>query len=188
MSNTVEQLRREIHDAFAWRPYPGDDNLGLRRPDCPWYEGEEVNGFLRGKDWRELTPESILNYPGGPGDLMAFMSCEGFVYYLPAFLKLSLDFDRAVDVASSMLFMLTPPGAGTIYAESRTERFLERVSSLTPGEKRVIVQVIEFLLSEYDRLRFPPGTNDAQDALESYWGLFTDEELESKDLPRARRE
>lgn len=166
MGDTTENLQQEIDVAFAWRPYPGDDNLGLREPGPRGDKGKKVNMFLRGKDWRELTLESLLKHKDGPHGLIPFMSSEGFAYYLPAFLKLSLDFDNAFDVASALV------GELTFHAEGIA-------ASLTPAEKRVVIHVLEFLASEYDGRHLPPDRNRAQAALEYYWGLLTEKELEA---------
>ncbi len=89
--HTAEELRREVHEAFARRPYPGDDAIARRRPGCPGYEAEEVWQRYRGKDWPQMVAA------GGQRNLrddLGFLTFEGFVYYLPAFLELSLDADR----------------------------------------------------------------------------------------------
>src|SRR5215203_3227293 len=117
---TKSQEIQEIQDAFAQRPYPGDDNIALRRSDCPGYEGEEVWEIYRGKDWREILQA------GRELDLsssLSFLTFEGFVYYLPAFLTLALDVDGPFGLGESLVFKLWS--------------FPEEVASrLAPKEKR----------------------------------------------------
>lgn len=159
MPHSVEELRQEIHAAFAARPYPGDDKIALRKPDCPVYEGEDTWRLFQEKDWRE-----ILRIGRGR-DLrtdMSFLTFEGFVYYLPAFLELSLDLRPPFDVDDSLVFKLWS--------------FPEEIATLLrPGERRAVVHVLEFLSAEYDKRGFV--RNDAAAALDHFWAYFTDEEL-----------
>jgi hypothetical protein len=84
------------------------------------------------------------------------------VYYLPAFLELSLDADRRFDLDESVVSYLWS--------------FPEQVATLLdPGEKRAVVQVLEFLAGEFEKRRYVQ--NNARAALDHYWAYFTDEEL-----------
>jgi hypothetical protein len=95
-------------------------------------------------------------------DDLGFLTFEGFVYYLPAFLELSLDAERRFDLDESLVSFLWS--------------FPEDVSSLlAPREKRAVVHVLEFLADEFDKRGFIQ--NNARAALEHYWAYFTDEEL-----------
>lgn len=171
MVSEVNQLRKEIRAAFAERRYPGDDEIGLSQPGCPDYEGEGVARFFRGKDWREITMDSILKERGlDRNAFLFFMTAQGFVYYLPAFLTLSLDVDGPFDLGEPLAFKLTPPGAtGT---GAWREHFTQIVSLLTPAERRAVVHVLEYLAAEYEKRRYT--TNQAQVALSSHWAQQTD--------------
>ena len=84
------------------------------------------------------------------------------MYYLPAFLELSLDADRRFDLDQSLVSFLWS--------------FPEDVASrLGPHEKRAVVHVLEFLADEFEKRRFVQ--NNARAALDHYWAYFTDEEL-----------
>ncbi|QRK10007.1 hypothetical protein JQX13_07870 [Archangium violaceum] len=174
MAHDPDALREEIHEAFAWRKYPGHDRLALHQPGCPGYEGETVARFLRGKDWRELTLQSIVDDPElDRNAFMSFMSAEGFVYFLPAFLDISLDVESPFVLGEALAFKLTPPGEGG--SEAWQEHFSRIVSSLTPGEKRAVIHVLEYLVNEYEKRGY--GTHPAREALDGYWACLTDEEL-----------
>jgi len=95
-------------------------------------------------------------------DDLGFLTFEGFVYYLPAFLELSLDSDRRFDLDQTLVSFLWS--------------FPEQVASLLgPREKRAVVHVLEFLAGEFDERGFVQ--NNARAALDHYWAYFTDEEL-----------
>lgn len=156
---TAEELRREVHDAFARRPYPGDDAIARRRPGCPGYEAEEVWQRYRGKDWPEMVAAGRQR---NLRDDLGFLTFEGFAYYLPAFLELSLDADHRFDLDQSLVSFLWS--------------FPEEVASLLgPREKRAVVHVLEFLADEFEKRGFIQ--NNARAALDHYWAYFTDEEL-----------
>lgn len=177
MMPAIEEIREEVRSAFAARPYPGDDHIALSQPGCPGYEGEAVGRFFRGKDWREITVESILE--DRELDLNAFiffLTADGFVYYLPALLAMSLDIDGLpFDLGEALALNLTPPPPHA--REGWREQFSRMVELLTPEEKRVVVRALEYLAAEYERRLYV--TNLARKALDSYWANPTEEKSKS---------
>ena len=174
MARQAEELRQEIRTAFNWRPHPGDDHVALGAPGCPGDEREDVARFFHGKDWREITLNLIIE--SRELDLNAFlyfMSAEGFVYYLPAFLLASLEVDDRFDLGEPLAFKLTlpPKGAGETPdpgLEAWRDQYAQVVSALTPAERRAVTHVLEYLAHEYDRRNYT--WNQARVALDSYWG------------------
>lgn len=155
----LASLRHGIDAAFARRSYPGDERIVSRQPGCRGIEAEEVFQFLHGQDWRQLA---ACSPPKDLRDEMAFLSFEGFVYYLPAFLLLALDRTRLHDASEPLVFMLWS--------------FPEQIASLLePAEKKSVVQTLEYLAAEYDHQK--RVTNEARVALEHFWAYFTDQEL-----------
>ena len=95
-------------------------------------------------------------------DDLGFLTYEGFVYYLPVFLELSLDSEHRFDLDGTLASFLWS--------------FPEEVASrLEPAEKRAVVHVLEFLAAAFDERGYV--RNDARAALDHYWAYFTDEEL-----------
>jgi hypothetical protein len=155
---TAEDLRREVRDAFSRRPYPGDDRITRRRPGGT-DEAEEVWRRYRGVEWPQVV---AAGRERNLRDDLGSLTYEGFAYYLPAFLELSLDADRRFDLDETLVSYLWS--------------FPEDVSALLgPAEKRAVVGVLEFLAGEFDRRGYVQ--NNARAALEHYWAYFTDEEL-----------
>jgi hypothetical protein len=151
-------LRREVQEAFARRPYPGDEEVARRRPGGG-DEAEEVWQRYRGKDWREMVAAGRQR---NLRDDLGLLTFDGFVYYLPAFLELSLDSERRFDLDGTLASFLWS--------------FPEEVASrLEPSEKRAVVHVLEFLAAAFDERGYV--RNDARAALEHYWAYFTDAEL-----------
>lgn len=168
-SRAAAALREEIREAFDRRRYPGDDHLALG-PGSPGDDSEDVMRFFRGKDWREITLNSILEEGDlDPNAFLYFMSAEGFVFYLPAFLMESLNVDGPFDLGEPLAFRLTPPRGepGDPGLAASRDLFSRIVAALTPEEKRAVTHVLEHLAREYDRRG--DSLNLAQSALDGYW-------------------
>lgn len=159
-----------IENAFAKRPYPGDDSIADADRRYPDYEGHRVSAFFRGKTWREVSLRSLLDgYPGDPTACLRFMLDEGFRYYLPAFLLMALD-PQAAEITEPLCFALTDPGlqAGKeSQAGEDARRFRARMAALSAEERAAVAGVLRYIADRYDRAG-DPG-NPAQDALRSYW-------------------
>ncbi len=138
MNIPSEELSREIEAAFSWRPHPGDDKaIAVRRSSG--VEGESAWRFFGGKHWQEIlrSPHDIE-----VRDNMGLLTFEGFVYYLPAFLTLSLDVDEYFEVGDQLVSSLWS--------------FPEEVSSLLkPAERRAVVHVLQHLSEAYEKMRLP---------------------------------
>jgi hypothetical protein len=168
---TAQALRREIRTAFAGRTYPGDDRLAIPGPDCRGDDRDDVKRFFRGKDWREVRLDSLLDGSDlDPNAFLSFLSPEGFVYFLPAFLIESLHLaDDRFDLGEPLAFRLTPSTGNPEDPGLQAARDLLDgiLSALTPEEKRAVAHVLEYLAREYDQRSYT--LNLAQAALDSYW-------------------
>ena len=151
MNDHDRNLEQEIQTAFAGRAYPGDDHIARRKEET-WLK-------FRGKDWREIV--SLGRELDLRSDISS-LTFEGFVYYLPAFLTLSLDLEGPLDLDEFVAHHLW----------SFPEEIAPR---LKPAEKRAVVHVLEFLAREYEKRNYV--SNNARLALDHYWAYFTDQEL-----------
>jgi uncharacterized protein DUF6714 len=185
--NAVDELRRSIESAFAGRPYPGDDRIADSDPRYDDYEGHAVAGFHRGKSWREITLRHLLeDYDGDPSACLAFMTAEGWRYYLPAYLLIGLEWEAADAVGGAVVGAVMHPRARTeAYARvaddlglerdevlrAQTTRFEERVSGLDVAEIDTIRAVLGYVADRIDAQNSGLGgelPNDARAALESW--------------------
>ena len=182
-------LRGAVERAFADREYPGDDRIADSDPRYESYEGHAVAAFHRGKDWREITLRHLLDdYAGDPTACLAFMTPEGWRYYLPAYVLMTLDWEESDAVGDAVVGALTHPRArvesftrvandlglepeGVLATHS--ERFEERMSGLSPGELEAVRAVLEHLGGLVEAANAPFQTqlpNGPREALES-WAL-----------------
>jgi len=157
------KCRGMLEKAFANRPYPGDDRIAVKDDRYPDYEGHQIAAFFKGKDWRQVTLEWLLH--GNQVDshaALTFMTPEGFRYYLPAFLLMSLEPYSEVD--DSVMFNLTAPDPNDT---ERLNWFHSRIDGLSADERAAVIFTLRCLAEKYDRENYP--SNYAKEALESYW-------------------
>ena len=128
----VEEVRASIAAAFADRPYPGDDSIAHSDPRYDDYEGHAVTRFHRGKHWRKITlPHLREEYAGDATACLAFMTPDGWRYYLPAYLLIALEWEKADAVGDAVIGNLTHPRAlAELYARVADDLGLERESVL----------------------------------------------------------
>lgn len=156
--------RELIRSAFAHRPYPGDNKIAVTNERYPDYEGHQVANFFKGRDWRRVALETLLNeYQGDPHATMSFMFDEGFCYYLPAFLLMALD-PQGGEIADSLVFALTAPEQ---HAAGDFDRFRARMERLSTEERAAVICTLRRLVELYDRDGLP--INPAKVALQRYW-------------------
>ncbi|HJS31725.1 MAG TPA: hypothetical protein VJ924_07015 [Alphaproteobacteria bacterium] len=160
VASTVE-LRARILDAFAAVEYPGDANLGADAPQDPGYEGTIVARFFKGRDWRDITFETILaEYDAPLQGMIAFMKPDGIKYYLPAFLVLSLDVAHDADTeeyaqlytfVDSLCFYLARPSETMLRDQYNAvkdrpevpEFIKEHLRNPTPQARQAVRSIVE---------------------------------------------
>jgi hypothetical protein len=176
-----------IEAAFAERPYPGDDRIADSDPRYEDYEGHAVARFHRGKSWQEVTRASLeQQYPGDATACLAFMTPEGWQYYLPAYLLIALEGDGGDSIGDALIGNLTYPRARVeAYSETaralglepetvlaaQTLRFEERLSGLDPSEIHAVRAALEYIADRIDAADARHGAtlpNDARTALSSW--------------------
>lgn len=95
----------------------------------------QVRKFLEQKDWDVITKDQLqADYRGDEQAMLAFLSPEGFRYYLPAFLTIGMDAIRDhPPFVDSTIFYLTPSDQ-----KGQKEMDIERYSSFTAAQKSAI--------------------------------------------------
>lgn len=149
-------MAREVEEAFADVPYPGDDKL-ITEPDV--YPGIFVLPTFRGKHWREITPAMVRQHEFE----LSCLSPEAFRFYLPCFLIPILLDDPALDHLWLCTFCNLAPGY-------RQPHFLnELVNLLDARQKAVILRYVEL----YVRTEVSSPDPRNQEAL-AFWRRITE--------------
>ena len=182
-----ESVRTLVEAAFAERPYPGDDRIADSDPRYPSYEGHAVTAFHRGKAWPAITLGHLRDdYAGDSTACLAFMTPEGWRYYLPAYLLIALQPEEADAIGEAVVGSLTHPRARVdsftrvatdlgLEPEAvlieHSKRFVDRISGLTAAELEAARAVLEWLAAWEEARNARFGTalpNWAREALDSW--------------------
>lgn len=171
----VGALVRQIGEAFAAAPYPGDENIC--HPAKGDEEAAEYALEFREARWQRLHPRFLqYHHPA-----LSFFTPQGFRYFLPAFLVADLMADQLqVPASADPVFHLThgfssgPPGASGLdlfdleeVSQALAEQFPElEEAGLLAGDDR-------FELPEVDwearaRQRFSPFGQEEREAIVAY--------------------
>ena len=192
-----KQLIEEVTAAFANTIYPGDDNIaGTKYDDL---ESAEIVKDLKGRKWTDVDAETLAYHSNS----LPFFKPEGFAYYLPAFMLLSIQKFEDSDVAYNLLAALTPTNekdlqktiqdisASTFLNEAHKQEALTFLNEQVKAEN--ISKSQSFTLSKYMQLtkqqskvvghflqylkqEYAPyfAFDEPQKAIDRYWGAFLD--------------
>jgi hypothetical protein len=152
MNSRLDALKREIEEAFADVPYPGDDRI----IDHPDWEAEELLECFRGKHWKDLTHEDLFQ------NSLTFVDLDAYTFYLPAYLFAALDdYPRADHV----VYGLCPTSP-----EKDAELFqweLRRYDRLDARQRQAVRHFLEYMRDE--KRGYLLDAPEVRDALERYW-------------------
>ncbi len=117
MSPDAEPLLLAISQAFPPTPIPSPDTI-VSDSSGAHLECTKTRAVLGGRAWDAIPFEVLQRLRSA----LAFLSAEGFRYYLPAFIFLAItDYDRADVIPLETVLALTAPRAGDV--ETMRARF-----------------------------------------------------------------
>jgi len=164
MHPAAEQVQRQIEEAYALVPYPGDEGIAYSRDawECP-----ELEADFRGRHWRSVPRETLR----ARSAYLSLFSTLGLHFYLPAYLLASLeDYDGTLneDIRPLTIYGLTLSAEDTPLHRRLHESQLKDFAVFTPAQKRAIRAFLEYARDEWtDEF---PGGDEPKQALERYWG------------------
>lgn len=102
----------------------------------------QVRQFLEGRDWDQITAKDLRdNYEGDEQAILAFLSADGFRYYLPAFLSIALDvLEERPAFVGSVLFYLTPSND-----PEQTKEDIDRYAGFRADQRDAIRAWLEYI-------------------------------------------
>lgn len=134
-------LREKIVSAFAEVEYPGDSFLVDMNPHGFNHEQEDLLNAFRGKHWRDLTLKELHNTG------LFFFTPQGFHYFLPAYLIVSIEDYEDADV---LPFETISSLQSELSAESgRTDKFERTVRLFTPSQREAIREFLMYMRDEH---------------------------------------
>lgn len=151
-----QSVLQQVLEAFKHRPHPGADVVCLVRPEVPGHEGNRVRQALAHKTWEELSEEYLLQHfaRGSLRAIPAFLTPQGFLYFLPAFLRLVLEnFDRWFGLGEALCFYIE---------ESCVDNGKFSKGAISPSEAEALVAALQLFAT---RFGCPDSVNPALTAL-----------------------
>lgn len=163
MTSPQDQIARQIKDAFATVAYPGDDDIAYDQSGFH-LECSQVARHFRGKHWRDLTTDFLRKH----ADAIFFFSPAAYAYFLPAFLRSSIeDFESADVVPSNVVVSLSRSLSGW-----KPEQFAQRIKNLTVPQRKAVAAFLRYLETERADY-FVLG--DPKTVLEEFWSRYLTE-------------
>ena len=165
MTLDPSDLRLRIDEAFGEMLYPGDEEIVTHnRGDC--WECEDIKNALKGRHWLDVSFESLDN----AHEALIFLSPEGFRFYLPAFMIISImDYYRADVIPGNVIRRLTLPCASDLSDFEWTRDQIDAYPAMEPFSsidwERVKEQIARFYGSDEGEHWFferVSGFNEAQ--------------------------
>ena len=161
---TDEELSKAIDLVFSAVPKPTPENVSASVGP----EGEMVQDFFSGKDWKDITLETLENeYPGDHGACLGFMTPEAFIYYFPAYLKIAaFSYNEGESPSQSLVCRLFNAAEGIIKDDNT-----EAINSFDYEQNKVVAVVLKKIADEQEGGE-PDWAKDATNALNLRWGKY----------------
>lgn len=148
-----------IGEAFRDASYPGDDHLVEKSKMGFNFEQNDIEQALRQKKWRDLDLATLKQ------SSKYFLTPEAFVYYLPAYLIVSIIHFKEADVIPVDCLMTIDPG---LAVKSNWLPKLERIKSLMSSPKRMAIRAYVEFMRDYHSRELDGYDFDIQRILD-YW-------------------
>lgn len=153
-------IAREVEEAFAYVPYPGDDRL-VRSPT--FWENDEILAAFQGKHWRDLSVQVMFEQRFS----QPVISPEAYRFYLPAYLIAGLLHSDETDTLwENVFYEFTPPSSSQ---SDQMERFHACIAPLSAHQKAVVRRYVELYVQIEGSLE-DPGNDRAL----LFWQRLTD--------------
>lgn len=115
----VEEIIKEIQEAFGNHKYPGDAFLQGSFEGCEPFE--EVGPFKGKTDWRTVDPEFLDGHSGA----LSFFSEAGFRFFLPAYLI--ADLKDKLNTADPLFHLTHGFSDSSVRVPTKTQVFTRRL-------------------------------------------------------------
>lgn len=154
MTNSLSELKQLLAEAFPHQ-FVNQESFWNRSS----LEGERVKQFFQGKPWDEISVQSLRSgYRGDPSACLSFMSVQGALYYLPAFLSIIIeDYWGADMISESLMYEF----ANILPSNSSV---MDALQLLDANQQVAVTSCLRYVANTYE----PEGSGLAHDALKSW--------------------
>lgn len=154
MTNTVSELKQLLAETFPHK-YVDQESFWNRSS----LEGDRVRQFFQGKSWAEISAQSLRSgYRGDPSACLSFMSVQGALYYLPAYLSIVIeDYWGADMISESLMYEF----ANILPSNSSV---MDALQLLGADQQATVTSCLRYVANTYE----PNGSGLAHDALKSW--------------------
>ena len=137
---TVEELAKEIENAFQEVTYPGDDNL-VYDNSGRYLDVTETAQAFKGRQWKSI-PLSVIALHR---DSLPFLTSAAFHFFLPAFLLASLLHPVEADTLNdNLIYLLAPPELG----DNWKDQVLSIASKVNSKQRAVIISYLKYMMEK----------------------------------------
>lgn len=147
MTNQPIAFKEQLLSAFPTHPVIAEDSIGNRAQGYLTLEALELEQFLRGHSWDQITLGYLSEYKGDRQAIIHFLSEDAVVYFLPAFLLAShQDIRDKLEIGQSVVQFLSRDWMRDIrppyYIWNRT----------SPAQRKLIAQWLLTMSGRWDVL------------------------------------
>jgi hypothetical protein len=131
-----------INEGFGEMPYPGDEHV-VRDNSGFHLECEKIKSALKGQHWRDVSFDTLNHLRSA----LSFLSAEGYRFYLPAFMVISIvDYPHAGVIPYELIQSLTLPHMSDI---DRMRELAKLHPEMQPFSSAEWIQVLKTLADNY---------------------------------------
>jgi hypothetical protein len=153
-SNRIK-LVESVENAWKDVPYPGDENIFTPLS----YDDEGITEYFKGTTWKN---HKIADLRAHDVAISVFFTPEAYHYWLATYLIAAIeDPDELSQGMDSLIYSFIPTDEDWF----KEEQFA-RMDLLTNNQKKVIIDVIEYLAERYYNPSFPEEIEEMKSALE----------------------
>jgi hypothetical protein len=139
-------LIKQVHDAFLNVPMPSLEG-SVKISYSYDVERKDLDNFLRGKHWSEVTFETITaDYHHQAAAILFFLTEDGFHYYFPAFLLISLNLESA-ELDDQLVESAFVPFS-RLYSDEDSRFYRARVDRFSMQQLQATEAVFKHILEE----------------------------------------
>ncbi len=153
----IEDIIKEIHEAFGNSEYPGDAFLQGSFEGCEPFD--EVGPFKGKRDWRKVDPEFL----DGHAAALSFFSEAGFRFFLPAYLV--ADLQDKLSTADPLFHLTHGFSDSTVELSTKTRTFTRKFGKSALVNPRRYGAMTSY---DYARYRLSVFTREEAKAIVAY--------------------